>query len=189
MYKQQGRSYFLKLVVFLQKTKHHTTSMPPSAPLGFRRATRPSHHCKALHALLFPLPPKGIRKPNQNVKTRKLTDRRSLVWSHCVSFQTFFGLKMLCLEESSQLKLCDSGHGMSCKAALPNPMVCRKQGDVNIWFTNLLVRKENKTNKQSKKKNRGGKRKKLQIIPQTKAKVKRNKKIKPSKLFLKNSFR
>lgn len=35
-------------------------------------------------------------------------------------------------------------------------MVCRKQGDVNIWFTNLLVRKENKTNKQSKKKNRGG---------------------------------
>lgn len=109
----------------IKKVTPHHQHVPPSAPLGFRRATRASHHCKALHALLFPLPLKGMRKPNQNI-TRKLIDRRSLVWSHCVFSRLFFGLKMLCLEESSQLKLCDSGHGMSCKAALPKPWVCRK---------------------------------------------------------------
>lgn len=83
-------------------------------------------------------------------------------------FPDFFWLKILCLEESSQLKLCDFGYGMNCKAALPNPIVCRKQGDENTWFTNLLVIKQI-----NKPKIKGGKRKKTSNYSPNKSKSKK----------------
>lgn len=136
MYKQQGRSYFLKLVVFLQKTKHHTTSMLPSAPLGFRRAMRPSHHCKALHALLFPLPPKGIRKPNQNVKTRKLTTGGALSEVTVSLSRLFLAWRCSALKKALSWNCVTLGMEWAAKQHCPTPWFV---GNREMWTFGLPI--------------------------------------------------
>lgn len=72
----EGQKLFCDVGVLLMKkiTPQHQ-HMPPPAPFRFRRRAAwisldkrpdPQDHCEMFHFLLFPLPPRGMRKPKQN---------------------------------------------------------------------------------------------------------------------------